>query len=314
MKALVTGGAGFIGRWVCKALIEKGIDVSILDDLSNSTEKNFEEFKSSRGFHFYKCKVEDRNSVEDIFKKGFDICIHAAAQIDVQESLENPDESFNANILGTFNVLEAARKSRTKVVIVGTCMVYEMANEPITEQSRTKPLSPYAASKLAAEELALSYYYGYGLPTVILRPFNTYGPFQKTNMEGSVATIFIKNKLRNEDIKIFGDGAQTRDLMYVEDCADFIVRASLEKNAEGEIINAGTGKDISINELASIICKNPAKIKKIPHHHPQSEIKRLVAGYGKAEMLLGWHPKTSLEDGIKKTEEWLANNPDCMEE
>src|SRR3989338_6960955 len=273
MKARVTGGAGLIGRWVCKALIEKGIDVSILDDLSNSTEKNFEEFKSSRGFHFYKCKVEDRNSVEDIFKKGFDICIHAAAQIDVKESLENPDESFNANILGTFNVLEAARKSRTKVVIVGTCMVYEMANEPITEQSRTKPLSPYAASKLAAEELALSYYYGYKLPVVVLRPFNTYGPFQKTNMEGSVATVFLKNKLLGEELLIFGNGSQTRDLLYAEDCAEFIVTASLEKKAEGHILNAGTGKDISINGLAAEICGNNGRIRRVPHHHPEAEIR-----------------------------------------
>ena len=134
-------------------------------------------------------------------------------------------------------------------------MVYDLAdvNNAISEDSPLKPLSPYAASKLAAEELALSYYYGFNLPVIVLRPFNTYGPFQKTNMDGGVISIFVNQKINNQKLKIFGDGTQTRDLCYVEDCADFIVKAALLPEANGEIINAGSGRDISINDLALFI-------------------------------------------------------------
>lgn len=186
-------------------------------------------------------------------------------------------------------------------------MVYDMAlaSEAIDEEHSVMPMSPYAASKLAAENMALSYYHGCGLPLTILRPFNTYGPLQKVNMEGGVVSIFIQRNLENKVLKVFGDGTQTRDLLYVEDCADFIVKAAFSDKLNGEILNAGFGEDISINDLALMIAKDPKKIVHVEHHHPQSEIQRLVCDYSKAKALLGWAPKTSIEEGIKKTEEWL---------
>ena len=150
MNVLVTGGAGFIGRWIVKKLAEQGHDVSVIDDLSNGREENLAEF----GIKPILCDIVDRKKITEIFKDGYDLCIHAAAQINVQESLDNPEKSVSVNISGTFNILEGARKHNTKVVLMGTCMVYDLADtsKPISENHPIKPASPYAASKLAAEE------------------------------------------------------------------------------------------------------------------------------------------------------------------
>ncbi len=308
MKVLVTGGAGFIGRWVVKRLLADGIDIWVLDDLSNSIKSNLEEFTRTDNYHGMMIvgDVTDSECVAKTFRTKYDICIHAAAQINVQESLDDPAKSFRTNVVGTYNVLNHALKSGTKIVIIGACMVYDMAqSDGITELSPVKPASPYAGSKLTAEDLALSYYYGLGLPVVILRPFNTYGPSQKTNMEGGAVSIFIQNKAAGGNLKIFGDGTQTRDLLYVEDCADFIARAALSNQATGQIINAGSGKDITINDLARLICHNPNRIEHVEHYHTQSEIPKLLCDNTKARKVLNWQPKTPLEEGIRRTEEWI---------
>jgi len=312
MVILLTGGAGFIGRWVAKDLLSKDKDIVILDNLSNGKKENLSEFKNNP--HLLELiidSVTNRDIVDNLFEKyKFSMCLHLAAQINVQESLDFPERAFDNNVLGTYYILEAARKSNTKVVLMGTCMVYDLADSSIaiSEKHPVKPASPYAGSKVAAEELAISYYYGLGLPVVIVRPFNTYGPFQKTNMEGGVVAIFVNQKLKNEKLKIFGDGTQTRDLLYVEDCADFVVKAAESEKCVGEIINAGTGTDISINDLAKIIVGDETRIEHIEHHHPQSEIMKLVCDNSKAKELLNWEPKTSLEDGIHKLEDWFKEN------
>lgn len=308
-EILITGGAGFIGRWVVKRFLDEGFEVTCLDNLSNSKLENVKEFENNNNFTFVKGDIRNRQDLEDVFK-DIEIYVHSAAQINVQESLDHPAKSFENNVLGTYNVLEECRKNDVKVSLIGTCMVYDMADIsiPIDENHPIKPKSPYAATKLAAEVMALGYYYGYGLPVVILRPFNIYGPFQKSNMEGGVVSIFIKRFLEGKSLKVFGDGTQTRDLLYVEDCADFIVKASLNDKVMGEVINCGTEKDISINNLAFMICNDKKMIEHVPHHHPLSEIQKLVCDYSKAERLLGWKPKTSLEGGIEKTMEWIRKN------
>lgn len=312
MTTLVTGGAGFIGRWVVKELLKKGNDVVVLDNLENSRIENLEEFQNNPSFkEFIINDILNKECIEYLFKKyKFSICIHLAAQINVHETLKNPEKAFNNNVLGTYNILEAARKINTKIILVGTCLVYDLANSNtvISEDHPIKPLSPYAGSKIAAEELALSYYYGFKLPVVILRPFNTYGPFQKTNMEGGVVSIFVKRKLNNEKLTVFGDGTQSRDLLYVEDCAEFIVKASECDKCVGEVLNAGTGKDISINDLAMLIVSDKSRIEHVEHHHPQSEIMKLVCDYSKARRLLKWEPKISLEEGILRLEQWIKEN------
>ena len=311
IKVLVTGGAGFIGRWVVKKLLEKDCHIWIIDNLENGSEENIGEFKNDANLKdLIIGDVVNRNDIISIFKEKFDICIHLAAQINVHESLENPSKSFYSNVIGTYNILEEAKKHTVKLVLLGTCMVYDMAgnNGAISENSPIKPASPYAGSKLAAENLADSYAYGFGLPVVILRPFNTYGPFQKSNMEGGVVSVFIKSFLENRPLPVFGDGTQTRDFLYIEDCADFIVRASFSKKTNREVLNAGLGKDIAIKDLAFMICKDSAKIQFVPHLHPQSEIKKLVCNNSKARRILNWEPQTSLEEGIEKTKEWIKAN------
>ena len=304
---LVTGGAGFIGRWVVKKLLSMGHEVVVIDNLTNGSIQNVREFIGGSNFCFIEGDILNQEKLSSLFRRGIDLCIHLAARINVQESINFPEVFIKNNIVGTYQILEECRKRDSKVVLVGTCMVYDTStSKPINEEHPLKPASPYAASKLAAEELAISYFNTYGLPVVLTRPFNTYGPFQKSNLEGGVVSIFIKRSLKGKPLLVFGDGEQTRDLLYVEDCAEFIVEAAFNKHAIGEVINAGTGEDISVNELALMICGNKSKIKHIPHPHPQSEIRRLVCDYSKAKNLLGWKPQTSLKEGLEKTKQWLA--------
>ena len=304
---LVTGGAGFIGRGIVKKLLDEGHEVCVFDDLSNGRTKNIEEFKNNPKFEFVLGDIRDKEVLQSVFK-DVDICIHAAAAINVQESIENPQRYYDVNVKGTFNILEEARKRNVKVVLIGTCMVYDLTlSKAINEEHPLNPKSPYAGSKLAAENLALSYFRAYGLPVVITRPFNTYGPYQKSDMEGGVVSIFIKSLFERKTLNVFGDGMQTRDLLYVEDCADFLVKAAFSEKAVGEIINAGYGQDIAIKDLALLICKDPDRIKYVEHHHPQSEIPKLLCDYTKAKKLLGWEPKTSLEEGIEKTKKWIKS-------
>jgi nucleoside-diphosphate-sugar epimerase len=186
-------------------------------------------------------------------------------------------------------------------------MVYDMVGSEagIDETHPVKPASPYAGSKLAAENLAESYYHGYDLPVTILRPFNTYGPYQKTGMAGGVVSIFTNRDLQGKPLKIFGDGTQTRDLMYATDCARFIVDGTFSDAAIGEVLNAGTGTDITINELATAIASEGTEITHVEHHHPQSEVQKLLCDPSKAAELLNWEPRVSLEEGIDRLREWL---------
>jgi len=230
-----------------------------------------------------------------------------AAEIDVQESLDDPQSHFEANVVGTQTVLEACRKTDTRLGLVGTCMVYDMAGAGggIDEDHPVKPASPYAASKLASENLAEGYYHGYDLPITILRPFNTYGPFQKTGMAGGVVSIFTSRDIDDETLKIYGDGTQTRDLLYATDCARFIVDGTFSDDAVGEVLNAGTGEDISINDLAELIATGGTNIEHVEHHHPQSEVPKLRCDATKASEVLDWQAEVSLEEGVDRLRIWL---------
>lgn len=308
----VTGAAGFIGRWVSQELLDRGYYVRGLDDLSNGSRRNVEEFIDEPRFELTVGDVRNKADVDEILDEDVAACFHLGAKIDVQESLEEPQSHFETNVTGTYNVLEACRETGTRLGLVGTCMVYDMVEsaDGINEDHPTKPASPYAGSKLAAEDLAEGYYHGYDLPLVILRPFNTYGPFQKSDMAGGVVSIFTRRDLNDRTLKIFGDGTQTRDLLYVTDCARFIVDATFSDAAIGEVLNAGTGDDISINELAELIASEGTNIEHVEHHHPQSEVQRLRCDPEKAYELLGWEPEVSLEEGVEHLREWMKRRSD----
>lgn len=304
---VVTGAAGFIGRWVVAELLDRGYTVRGLDDLSNGSRRNVAAFADNEQFSLVEGTVCDRETVDSLFDDDVEACLHLAAEIDVQESLDDPQSHFDSNVVGTQTVLEACRRTDTRLGLVGTCMVYDMADSEagISETHPVKPASPYAGSKLAAENLAESYYHGYDLPVVILRPFNTYGPFQKTGMAGGVVSIFTSRDLNGEPLKIFGDGTQSRDLLYATDCAEFIVEGTFCEAATGEVLNAGTGSDISINDLAELIATDGTEITHVEHHHPQSEVQTLRCDPSKAEAMLDWEPEVSLEEGIDRLRTWL---------
>ena len=176
----------------------------------------------------------------------------------------------------------------------------------IGEEHPTKPASPYAASKLSGEALTLSYFHAYGLPTTVVRPFNTYGPFQRSVGEGGVVAIFTRRSLLGEELRIYGDGTQTRDLLYVEDCARFVCDALRRDAAIGRILNAGTGTDVSVNELAALVEPDAARIVHVAHIHPQSEIAVLRCDARRARELLGWRRRSRSGTGSPATRAWMA--------
>ena len=304
-RALVTGGAGFIGRWVVSRLLNDGWDVVVLDDFSSGSPSSLEGLGPN--LDVVEGSIDDEASVEEAFRDRPDVCFHLAAQINVQHSIDDPLGTVRPDVDGTLLVLERSRAAGSRFLFMSSCMVYAAAGgEPIAETNAVRPASPYAASKLAGEHLTISYGLAYDLPVTVVRPFNTYGPYQRADGEGGVVAIFCDRARTGEPIDVFGDGTQTRDLLYVEDCAEFVVGAAMSDLARGEIINAGTGRDVPIRELAATIGGGRVAVRNVAHPHPQAEIARLVCDPRKAEQLLGWSPRVSLEEGITKTAAWLA--------
>lgn len=303
--SLVTGGAGFIGRWVVRALLDEGYRVVVLDDFSNAGASNLDGLDEAR-LDVVEGSIADSDAVRRAFGVKPAQVLHLAAKINVQNSIDDPIGTYAPDVLGTLQVLEAAREVGAPVLFMSSCMVYAAAGGgPIAESHPVRPASPYAASKLAGEQLTISYGLAYGHPVTVVRPFNTYGPFQRADGEGGVVAIFCERGLKGEEIAIFGDGTQTRDLLYVEDCAEFVLRAAASEGARGELLNAGTGRDVTINELAEIVAGGAVPTKHVAHPHPQAEIARLVCDPGKAARILGWRSGVSLEKGIERTNEWL---------
>ena len=308
MRVLVTGAAGFIGRWVVGALLERGHTVLPIDNLAEGDEANLEAFVGHPGLlPFEVGDVRDAAACRR-WTATVDAVAHLAASISVQDSIDDPKTTFENDVVGTFNLLEGARASGARVLFMSTCMVYDRASssEGIGEAHPTKPASPYAASKLSGEALTLSYFHAYGLPTTVVRPFNTYGPFQRSVGEGGVVAIFTRRSLLGEELRIYGDGTQTRDLLYVEDCARFVCDALASDAAIGELLNAGTGVDVSVNELAALVERDPDRIVHVEHIHPQSEIAVLRCDARVARRLLGWEPEVSLAEGLARTRDWMA--------
>lgn len=307
MRVLVTGAAGFIGRWVVGELLAQDHEVVPIDNLAVGDVAALDEFVGRPGLlPFEEGDVRDAAACRRWMRR-VDAVAHLAASISVQESIDDPATTFENDVIGTFNVLEAARETGSRVLFMSTCMVYDRAGpEGIAERHPTKPASPYAASKLSGEALTLSYHYAYGLPTTVVRPFNTYGPFQRSVGEGGVVAIFTRRSLLGQDLRIFGDGTQTRDLLYVEDCARFVVAALSADQAVGRVLNAGTGRDVSVNDLAALIEPDESRIVHVPHIHPQSEIAVLRCDPSLAWELLGWRPERPLDDGLRRVRAWMA--------
>ena len=309
MRVLVTGAAGFIGRWVVGELLARGHTVLPIDSLVAGDVTNLDEFAGQPGLlPFQQGDVRDAAACRR-WTGSVDAVAHLAASISVQDSIDDPATTFENDVVGTFQILEGARASGARVLFMSTCMVYDRAATPagIAETDPTKPTSPYAASKLAGEALTLSYWHAYGLPTTVLRPFNTYGPYQRSVGEGGVVAIFTRLSLQGDPLRIYGDGAQTRDLLYASDCARFVCDALVSDAATGRILNAGTGADVTVNDLAAAIEPDPSRIVHVEHIHPQSEIAVLRCDGSEARRVLGWRPEVPLDEGLRRVRSWMAD-------
>lgn len=310
-KALVTGGSGFIGRWVVARLIDAGMSVTVLDDLSNSSLDNLSDLPAS-SLKFERGDVRDARTVDRLLEEGVDVCFHLAAHIRVHDSLLAPRDSLQTETIGSFNILEACRRHESRLVFVSTCMVYDSAQPATTvgiaERDPVLPRSPYAAAKLGAEQFVLAYHHAYGLPVTVLRPFNTYGPYQRDDGEGGVIATFLRRQLEGRDLEIYGDGRQTRDFLYVGDCAAGIVAAGIRPEAIGQLLNLSSGRDVSVNELAALICPDAGKVHHVRHIHPEAEIPKLLGNSDRAVQVLDWRPAVALEDGVNRTREWMLNH------
>jgi dTDP-glucose 4,6-dehydratase len=309
-EVLVAGGAGFIGSHIVDKLIDANAKVTVIDNLFAGQLENIEQHKKNKNFRFIKGDIRNLKLVKETIK-SVDFVINAAAVVSVPRSIENPLLVNEVNVKGTLNLLKASLDSDVKRFIqASSASVYGDAQTlPVCEDFAPKPLSPYAVSKLAADNYASVFYQVYGLETVCLRYFNVYGPRQANNPYSGVITIFANDLLSNRAPKIFGDGKQTRDFVFVEDVASANLLA-LTKNAVGEIFNIASGKATTINKLIQILQKTMGKKNLKPvHQEPRAgDIRFSYASIEKARTRLGYAPKVSLENGLKELVQHMVNS------
>ena len=310
-KALVTGGAGFIGSHIVDRLLEDGLDVSVLDDLSTGNKRNIERHIVSRSISFIEADIRDSTAVRKAVK-DVDVVFHEAALVSVTRSVEDPLRTNDVNVTGTLNLLEASCEMGVKrFIYASSSSVYgESQTLPKKETMKTLPISPYATSKLAAENYCQVFYHVKDLETVCLRYFNVYGPRQTSGPYSGVITNFINRVLNGEPPIIYGDGKQTRDFTNVEDVVEANVLASKSKSAIGEVFNIATGKQMSINQLVQKTLKIMDKENLKPRHvSPRSgDIRHSYADIGKAEKILGYKPTVKIENGLHSLVKWWKKN------
>lgn len=297
-KVLVTGGAGFIGSFVTEELLKRNKDVVVLDDLSVGKKEYV-----PKGADFVKGSILDRALMDELTAK----CdkIYHLAVVALPVALKDPIVAHTVNATGTINALDAARKYGKKFVYISSSEVYGNALEDkMGETHPLNPRTPYAASKLAGEMYSISYHRTYGLPLVILRPFNSFGIHHREDAYACVITAFIINLIKNKPPVIFGDGRQSRDYLYVKDTARGIVMCGENAN-DGDVINIGSGKDIKINDIAQIITDMFGSGQQAKHIGERpGDVSRLCADTTKARKL-GFVPEYTLKKGLEEYIEWM---------
>jgi len=309
-KILVSGGAGFIGSHIVEFLLgEEEVErVVVIDNFFSGNIDNLKSFQKDPRLEVIEGDIRDKELVKKLVKE-VDFIFHQAAVVSVPLSIEKPDITNDVNVNGTINMLEAALDSNVeRFVYASSCAVYgNPTSLPISEKSELNPLSPYAASKLAAESYCRAFYESYGLKTVCLRYFNVYGPRQAGGNYSGVISIFMRQALEEQPLTIRGDGKQTRDFVFVKDVARANILSALKDEAIGKVLNIGTGKNITINELAEKISKivgHKAGFKYVPLL--KGEVMHSVADISLARELLGYSPAFEIEDGLKETLDWFV--------
>jgi len=295
---VVTGGAGFIGSTLVDALVERGDEVHVVDDLSSGRREQVAAAARLR-------VLDVREPLADALADARpEVVFHLAAQIDVRRSVADPVADAATNVLGTLQVLELARGHDAQVVFASTGgAIYGECEHPATEAAERRPVSPYGTSKLAAEEYLAAWNRLYGTSHVALRLGNVYGPRQDPHGEAGVVAIFLSRIRDGQQGTIFGDGSQTRDYVFVQDVVRAFVAAV---GADGGVFNVGTGIETSVRELWQG-CTEAAGLaaEAAPAEPRLGELQRSSLDAGRAEHTLGWRPEVDLPAGLRRTWEWI---------
>lgn len=295
-KAVVTGGAGFIGSHMVELLLNKGFHVIAIDDMSNGQVDNVDIFKKNKNYEFHKLDISKSLTGKTGLFKGVKYVFHLAALADIVPSIEKPMKYFKSNVTGTINILEACRKNNIeKIIYSASSSCYGIPDKyPTSEKAEIRPQYPYALTKYIGEEMVMHWNKIYKIPALSLRYFNVYGTRARSNNTyGAVFKVFLKQKLEKHPLTIIGDGKQTRDFTYVTD----IVKSNLiaaKSDINGEIFNVGTGKPQSINYLAELIGGETIHIPKRPGEPDSTH-----ADITKIKKMLRWKPLVSFEEGVQ---------------
>lgn len=305
MKALVTGGAGFIGSNIVRLLVEEGHTVTVLDNLLSGYRENLAPFPQVR---FIEGDIRSEAALAQAIASA-EVVFHLAASVGNKRSIEHPLDDSDINVMGTLRVLEAARQHGVrKVVISSSAGIFgELKTLPIREDHPVEPLSPYGASKLAAEKLGLAYSYLYDLEVVALRYFNVFGVNQRYDAYGNVIPIFAHRILHNEPITIFGDGEQTRDFVNVRDVAQANYQAAQAVGVSGAF-NLGSATSVTINYLADLMYSTAGAAPHITYGPPRpGDVRDSLADISAAAAAFGYTPSVSLADGLEEYFAWARN-------
>lgn len=312
MKILVTGGAGFIGSHLVERL-QATHKVVVFDDFNDFYHREIKERNMAgfdRGVRVVEGSITDRDAVERLFREAgpFDLIAHLAARAGVRPSIQAPQLYVETNVTGTLHLLEAARQHGTgRMIFASSSSVYGLAELPFTESmALTQTISPYAATKLASEQLCATYAHLYAMRIVALRFFTVYGPRQRPDL---AIHKFANRMLAGQSIPIFGDGTTRRDYTYVRDIIDGIEAAMGYEGAPFEIFNLGESQTITLNELIATLEK-VLGCRAILDRQPEQpgDVPATWADIGKARRLLGYHPQTTLENGLKAFADWLKDS------
>ena len=316
-KIILTGGAGFIGSKVGEKLLQKGHSVIAIDDLNNYYDVRLKEWrlsglKKNKNFSFVEADISERKVKEIINDFHPDVIINLAARAGVRASIEDPFIYYKTNVIGTLSLLEIAKEQNIKnFILASTSSLYAGQKMPFSEDLPVnEPISPYAASKKAAEATCYTYHYLYGINVTIFRYFTVYGPCGRPDMS---IFKFIKLIDEEKDVTVYGDGSQSRDFTFVDDIAEGTAKGITLKGFN--IINLGGNKPYRLNEAISLIekyLKKSARIKYCPFH--KTDMKATWANISKAKELLGWQPEVSLEAGIEKTVKWHIENRNWLKD
>ena len=294
LKVLVTGGAGFIGSHLVEKLVNNNYHVTVLDNLSTGRIENIKKFLHK--IKFYKKDISDFSTIKSYFK-NIDYVFHLAALADIVPSINNPRSYFNANVLGTLNVLELSKKNNIKKFIyTASSSCYGIPKKyPTNERENIDTKYPYALTKKNGEDLVLHWGKIYKLGVVSFRLFNVYGTKSRTSgTYGAMFGTFLKQKIQNSPFTVVGDGKQKRDFTYVTDVIEVLFKGMLYKK-NNQIFNVGSGKAVSINYICSLLGGKKVGIPKRP-----GEPDITFADIKKIRKELKWRPKVSIENGIKK--------------